>query len=102
MVDEKVMISVIRKFHPKEVFGDEYQKFSGKVTKECTNFKIGEKILIEHGQIPEGFCVWAWRDIYKDLSVLRFGGKFNHPEPGVIYTSSSDGRKPVVFKLERL
>ena len=53
-------------------------------------------------KMPVGFCGWAWRDIYKDLSVLYFGGNFNGHEEGVQHTSCSDGRKPVCFRLERL
>ncbi|MHA1187160.1 MAG: TIGR04076 family protein [Candidatus Heimdallarchaeota archaeon] len=52
--------------------------------------------------MPEGFCMWAWRDLYKDLSVLFFGGNFWRKEKGTIHSSCTDGRKPVVFKLERI
>jgi uncharacterized repeat protein (TIGR04076 family) len=53
--------------------------------------------------MPDGFCGWAWRDLYKDLSVMVMGGNFDPwVEKGLIYTSCSDGIRPVSFKLERL
>ena len=53
--------------------------------------------------MPEGFCSWAWRDLYKDLAVLRFGGSFESwVEPPYMYTACSDGVRPVSFKLEAL
>jgi len=51
---------------------------------------------------PEKFCGWAWRDIYKDVSVLAFGGDFDWTKPGVAITCCTDGNRPVVFKLERM
>ena len=53
--------------------------------------------------MPDGFCGWAWRDIYKDLSVPQFGGDF-YPwvNKGEMITCCTDGIRPVSFKLERL
>jgi len=43
-----------------------------------------------------------WLYINKDLSVLYFDGNFYRPEKGMAYVSCTDGRKPAVFKLERI
>ena len=100
----KIKISVIKTFSPEDVFG-------GKVTRPnessaltpCTKVREGQEFIVDDkGVMPEGFCGWAWRDIYKDLSVLRFEGDFPFTELGVMYTSCTDGMRPVCFKLERL
>jgi len=43
---------------------------------KCTAFEEGQVYISEDGAMPDGFCNWAWRDIYKDLSILNFGGTF--------------------------
>jgi len=98
----EVKITVIRKFHPQDVFGHDMKYPSGNIAKECTAFNLGDEFLVENGRKPDNFCDWAWRDVYKDTAVLQFGGNFNHAEPGVIYTCCTDGMKPVCFKLERI
>ena len=53
--------------------------------------------------MPEGFCGWAWRDLYKDLAVISKGGDFDPwVNKGEMYTACTDGIRPVSFKLERL
>ena len=53
--------------------------------------------------MPDGFCSWAWRDLYKDLAVLRQGAFFDGwVKPPYMYTSCTDGVRPVSFKLETL
>ncbi len=53
--------------------------------------------------VPEGFCSWAWADIQRDVTMLRYGA-----DPpwiriaGTAIASCTDGRKPVVFKIERV
>ncbi len=72
----------------------------------CTRHKEGQVYEVEGGSdypCPGGFCSWAWADIQRDVTLLRFGA--NAPwirQPGVMITSCTDGRKPVVFKLERI
>ena len=99
----KVKITVIKKFSPIDVFGHEIYSTSGTQITQCKAFDEGQEFIVNHiEKMPVGFCGWAWRDIYKDLSVLYFGGNFNGHEEGVQHTSCSDGRKPVCFRLERL
>ena len=76
---------------------------------------IWDKCWLQEGQVfevsangsdfpkPEGFCSWAWADIQRDITLLRYG--VNVPwmrHPGTMISSCTDGRKPVVFKLERI
>jgi uncharacterized repeat protein (TIGR04076 family) len=98
----KVKITVMKTFSPEDVFGHELKLPSGQKINKCGLFNEGDEFIIESVmQQPEGFCGWAWRDLYKDLSVLFFGGNFAMGE-GIQYTSCTDGKKPVCFKLERM
>jgi uncharacterized repeat protein (TIGR04076 family) len=101
----KVKIEVIKRFSPEDVFGLDHNQrnLSGNLITKCHKLKEGEHFLVENIEMmPEGFCGWAWRDIYKDLAVLFFDGNFYRPEKGAAYVSCTDGRKPVVFKLTRI
>jgi uncharacterized repeat protein (TIGR04076 family) len=52
---------------------------------------------------PEGFCSWAWADIHRDVTMLRYGADPHWIRvPGTMISSCTDGRKPVVFKIERI
>ena len=98
----KVKITVIKKFTLTDVFGHQNYPTSSAKFDSCHLFDEGQEFIVDTlEKIPEGFCGWAWRDLYKDISVLKFGGNFNGSEEGVQYTSCSDGRKPVCFKLKR-
>ncbi|HUT82693.1 MAG TPA: TIGR04076 family protein [Candidatus Bathyarchaeia archaeon] len=101
----KVKITVMKLFGPEDVFGSNHdiRNLSGKLMTKCDLFKEGDEFIVETVmQMPDGFCGWAWRDIYKDLSVLYFDGHFHRVEKDMAYVSCTDGRKPVVFKLERI
>jgi len=100
----KKQITVIKRFKPKEVFGQEYRTPTGKVIPECPVFKDGQVLISEDLSKPKEFCGEGWRAIYKDLSVLNFGGNFWHDwtEQGTMYVACPDGIRPVCFKLERV
>ena len=52
---------------------------------------------------PEGFCLWAWADLRKDILTVVGGGKLpGMKESGVAITGCSDWFRPVIFKVERL
>ncbi|MHA2009480.1 MAG: TIGR04076 family protein [Promethearchaeota archaeon] len=101
---KKIKITVIRRFSPEEVFGHEMKYTSGEKVAPCSRNGLSEGMewVVEYMQRPENFCVWAWRDLSRDLSILFCGGDHFWSEPDVTYTSCSDGMRPVVFKLERL
>ncbi len=68
--------------------------------------KEGQVFEVEGGSdypTPDGFCSWAWADMQRDVTMLRYGA--NPPwirVPNTMITSCTDGRKPVVFKIERI
>ncbi|MHA1198844.1 MAG: TIGR04076 family protein [Candidatus Heimdallarchaeaceae archaeon] len=98
----KIKVSVIKRINPDDIFEGGIKHPKGDLIKTCTIFSDGDEFIIENLNKPEKFCGWAWRDIYKDLSVLNFGGDFSWSEPGVAITCCTDGMRPVIFKLERM
>lgn len=100
-----VKISVQKKISPEHVFDGLVPVQPGTNTPYniCSIDVNSEWVVGKDGEMPDGFCPWAWRDLYKDLAVLRFGGDFGFwVESPYMYTACSDGIRPVIFKLERL
>ena len=97
----KIKITVVKAFSPEEVFGHSLHTKTGTKITKC-KYTPGQTWTTENMRRPEGFCDWAWQDMRKDLYLLTFGGDISDTEPGVIYIPCSDGKRPVVFKLERL
>jgi uncharacterized repeat protein (TIGR04076 family) len=99
----KIKITVVRKMKTEEIFGNNAPKTSGDFTSSCWRFEEGAVFISEDGKMPEGFCPWAFVDIHRCLTHLRFDGEFPWmKEKGIIYLSCTDGLRPVIFKLERL
>jgi uncharacterized repeat protein (TIGR04076 family) len=98
----RVKITVLRRFKPEEVFDQPPAK--GPSLDACGIYKDGQVFYVEEdGEMPEGFCSWAWDDIYKSVQVLRFNGNFQWiHEPGVSVNCCTDGLRPVIFKIERI
>ena len=97
----KLKITVLKKFNPKDVFGHDYMNPRGEIVPTCYVFDEGEEFLIENLEKPEKFCGWGWKTVVKDLELLDSGEDVTWSEPGVMYSSCTDGIRPVVFKLER-
>jgi len=68
---------------------------------ECDRLSEGQE-FISDGDMPEGFCSWAWVDIQKYVITLARGGNFLGSKPGRTVACCSDGYRPVIFQLERL
>jgi len=94
----KFKITVIKKFSPEDVFGKEgFQFKSGEKDKICNLFEEGQEFTFEGVKKPEGFpCEWAWNDLFNDIMCLAFGAPF------IAFTPCRDGKKPIVFKVERI
>ena len=97
-----IKITVLKKLNPKDIFGEEIKNPEGKVIPTCSAFEEGQEFLVEKLNKPDKFCGWAWRDIYKDVSVLNFGGDFPWTESNEAVTCCTDGYRPVIFKIERV
>ena len=101
----KIRIIVLKRLDPKYVFGKKIpiNSRTGKKWELCSKYIEGQDFIVkEDGKMPEGFCPWAWYDIYKDLSVLRYGGNYPWAKKGEAITCCTDGIRPVSFKLERI
>lgn len=98
----RLKITVLRRYRPEEVF--EEPPVKGAPADACNVYRDGQVFHVEEdGRMPEGFCGWAWDDIYKDVQTLRFHGNFQwFDEPGVSVNCCTDGLRPVVFKIERV
>lgn len=105
MTRHRVKITVIKRVTPEYIFdGNIPPRSDGQKYTICTAFKEGDEFIVEKNvRCPEGFCSYAFKDIYSDLRVLALGG--DH-EPWVespkMYSCCTDGIRPVAFLLERL
>ena len=100
---DKVKITVVKQFIPKDVLGHEFTKPDGTPITKCDMKEGLEFIVDELGNMPEGFCHYAWYGLYNSIQVLRCGGGF--PEwtgEDMIYSACPDGLRPVCFKVERI
>jgi uncharacterized repeat protein (TIGR04076 family) len=101
----RVKINVIKRVDPKVIFGENVpiNPMTGRMFEICSKFKEGQEFIVDCcGEMPEGFCSWAWRDIYKDLSVLQYGGDYPWTNEGEMVTCCTDGIRPVSFRMTRI
>ena len=105
MTRSKVRITVLKRVDPSVIFDGDVPKIPG-TDREigiCNAFEEGQEFIVDkNGEKPEGFCIWAWNDLFKDMSILHFGGNFPWVEEGKMYTCCTDGFRPVSFMLERI
>jgi uncharacterized repeat protein (TIGR04076 family) len=100
----KVKITVLRKLNSTEIFGGDPPL--GRSVNACPVFEVEQEFIVgKDGEMPKGFCHWAWNDLYKVVTALRFGVNWE-PETGEKGAPTvhccTDGLRPVIFKLERV
>jgi uncharacterized repeat protein (TIGR04076 family) len=67
----------------------------------CPYFAEGQEFIVERGR-PEGFCTWAWNDLFRACQTLRAGGRFagwSKNEKALI-RCCTHGVRPVIFNVE--
>ena len=99
----KVKITVVKTFTNEEVFGNNLPKDLEKADSPCGMHHPGQVFILENTVCPDGFCSWAFTDIFREIVHLMTGG--NYPwtgKSGIAFASCTDGKKPVIFKLERI
>jgi len=98
----RLKITVVKKTDSKQIFGGDPP--IGEPISACTVFKEGQEFIVgENGDMPEGFCHWAWNDIYKVVITLMFGGSFPWmKEEGTSVSCCTDGYRPVIFEIRRI
>jgi len=96
----KCKITVLKRII-NEDYAKEYTK--GKIELCPKNIEGQEYISID-GAKPEGFCNFAWIDIYKYVFALLFKGNFDMwmRDSGTVITCCTDGIRPVFYKIERI
>ncbi|HUT82691.1 MAG TPA: TIGR04076 family protein [Candidatus Bathyarchaeia archaeon] len=105
MARHRVKITVLKRVEPSYIFDGKVPiSPGGKEYSICTAFEDGQEFIVDKNvRCPEGFCSYAWKDIFSDLRVLALGG--DH-EPWVekpkMISCCTDGIRPVSFVLERL
>jgi uncharacterized repeat protein (TIGR04076 family) len=99
----KLKVTVVKCFTQEEIFGDEVpDHLKGRIS-PCQRHHPGQQFIMDSLNCPEGFCNWAYDDIYRDMAHLWMDGDFPFiGKPGTMFSSCTDGKKPVVFKLERI
>lgn len=97
----EVKITIMRVFSPEEVFKESPTPAE---KGPCLIFKLGDVFVYYGFEQPDGFCPIAWQAIYPYALTLYKGGDFTswYGEPGVAILCCPDGRRPVVFRLERV
>jgi uncharacterized repeat protein (TIGR04076 family) len=99
----RLKITVLRKMNAQEVYGKPLPEVTDSFPAYCNRLEVGQEFIAdESGEMPAGFCHWAWHDIYPVIMHLQFGGDFWWiTKPGLLYACCTDGVRPVFFKIER-
>lgn len=98
----KVKITVLKKLSTKQIFGDN-PPLGQPIEEACDELKVGQEFIVdEDGEMPEGFCHWAWNDLNKQVTTLRFGGTFPYWGKGTSISCCTSGLQPVIFELRRI
>ena len=88
---EKVKITVIKKFNPKEVFGHEIvRQDTGNIIPTCGMVEGKEYLVEDLYQMPDDFCPRVWFDSHDLISLFFYNGDFEYPEPGITYVPCRD------------
>lgn len=99
---KRVRITVLRKQLYRDI-AEEYLTDYPDV--ECDLFQERDSFLYTGGaEMPEGFCPWAWVDIYRSVAALSAGATHTpwQKRDGVNVVCCLDGARPVTFLLEAL
>ena len=98
----KIQITVLRRMSNQDL-ADQFQH---EATIPCPLFEDGQVFTLDRwDEPPEGFCEWAWEDIYEKMMKVTGEATFI-PEPikerGMMIACCTDGFRPVVFKMVRI
>lgn len=98
---KQVKITVLRK----QLYPDLVQRYLTEPPEECVCdfFEEGDTFLYTGGaEMPQGFCPWAWIDIYRSVSALSCGATYTpwQRAEGSSVVCCTDGIRPVSFLLE--
>jgi uncharacterized repeat protein (TIGR04076 family) len=68
----------------------------------CPYFTAGQAFVVERFRKPEGFCTWAWNDVYRVFQTLRSGGRFDgwSKNGNALIRCCTSGVRCAIFNLE--
>lgn len=75
----------------------------GKAAGACPILNEGDEFIFEgSAKMPEGFCPWAWIDIYSSVSAMSSGSTCKpwNNKDGQTIVCCTDGIRPVTFNVE--
>ncbi len=95
---KKVKITVLKRL----LLDDIVTEYAGKdAISLCSKFKEGDSFITDGRSVPEGFCTWAWADIFKDIIFVRNNMDCIGTLDGKSQIAScTDGFRPVIFRIE--
>lgn len=109
---QRTKITVVRKLKLDDV-AREYGQIrpgteTGDFIPDCPFFEEGQEFIVETGGSdvckPEGFCDWAWADVWKDVLMMASkAGVTPDGEKHLLdpqFTCCTDGLRPVIFKVQ--
>jgi uncharacterized repeat protein (TIGR04076 family) len=72
-----------------------YKQHPYGIPEKCGRLKVGQEFISKcRWDPPEGFCIWAWRDLIPSIQTYH-EGRIN---PSI--ACCTDGLRPVTFKIE--
>ncbi len=99
MERRKARITVLKRMDNRRI---QEQERIGGASGPCDAFEVGAS-YVAGWEIPEGFCSFAWADIYNDVGMIQCGGSPGYIGPAhTMISCCRDALCPVVFKIERL
>lgn len=80
------------------------KQYCGREIERCPYFVEGQEFIVDGVNPPEGFCPWAWQDLFYVIHTLTNGGTFRpwYRDDGVVVAACTDGLRPVTFRVERI
>jgi uncharacterized repeat protein (TIGR04076 family) len=99
----RIRITVVKKLDCSDLAAEYAESGSWGV---CPHHKIGDAYEVDSESSypkPDGLCAWAWADMHRAVTALRYGADQSPKLPdGTMIVSCTDGRRPVVFAVERI
>jgi uncharacterized repeat protein (TIGR04076 family) len=96
-MSEKVKITVLKKL----LLEDIAKEYANEGLPACKLFQEGQEFVTDGRTVPEGFCTWAWADIFKDIIFVRNNMDcVGTRDKKSMVVSCTDGFRPVIFRIE--
>lgn len=101
----KCRITILKTTFDRELVEQYVEKERRKTLGPCEVFKAGQEFIVDPWiGLPQGFCPWAWDDIYKTIIAFGAGGNFGFwlENKNQIIACCTDATRPVYFKIEKI